>query len=593
MQVSTVETSSSGSGDVAVFPRPRQVDLGGGRGSAVEIVAVRDPRLHGQGYELEITEAGTRVRHADDAGLRYARHTLAQLTVLPDLPTGRIRDWPDFAHRGFMLDISRDRVPTMATLDWLIDTLADLRYNHLELYTEHTFAYADHEIVWRDASPITPDELRHLDVCCRDAGIELSANQNTFGHMNRWLAHPAYRDRAECPDGSEDPVVKARREPWSLEPTPANAAFALSLVREMAGNLVSRRVHINADEPFDLGRGKSRSQVAERGKGQVFLEHLHRLVEPLVGEERDVLFWGDALVRHPELMTRLPEGGTAVVWTYEAPRPDGPSPEEVMGPALVELLGLPDRSNLGFASFVEPYADAGYPFWVAPGTSSWNSLLGRWSNARRNLLDAATVGLDTGATGFLVTDWGDLGHPQPLAVSLPALSYGAGVAWCRATNHDTGVAPVVDRLLDADVGVGTQLAVLGNLYARLGIAAYNGSPLLLGMVKGGSPFPLEGELGATVGNEIDAILGEAIEQFVATPFHGARAKQVAAELTATCRLARYGLHRLRQDRGDGRVDTAALARDFAECVELQREAWLSTSRPGGLEDSLAKLAKPR
>ena len=29
---------------------------------------------------------------------------------------GRIRDWPDLDHRGFMLDISRDRVPDRACL---------------------------------------------------------------------------------------------------------------------------------------------------------------------------------------------------------------------------------------------------------------------------------------------------------------------------------------------------------------------------------------------------------------------------------------------------------------------------------------------
>jgi len=50
--------------------------------------------------------------------------------------------------RGAMLDISRDKVPTMATLYGLVDLLADPTVNHLQLYTEHTFAYARHREVW-------------------------------------------------------------------------------------------------------------------------------------------------------------------------------------------------------------------------------------------------------------------------------------------------------------------------------------------------------------------------------------------------------------------------------------------------------------
>ena len=53
-----------------------------------------------------------------------------------------------------MLDISRNKVPTMGQLKEAVDAFEMLKINHLQLYTEHTFAYAGHEEVWRDASPI-------------------------------------------------------------------------------------------------------------------------------------------------------------------------------------------------------------------------------------------------------------------------------------------------------------------------------------------------------------------------------------------------------------------------------------------------------
>src|SRR5690606_22763173 len=97
-----------------------------------------------------------------------------------------IEDRPSFALRGAMLDVSRDRVPTMATLRELIELFASWKLNQIQLYTEHTFAYAGHEEVWRDASPLRPDEVRELDALCRARDIELVPNQNCFGHMHRW-----------------------------------------------------------------------------------------------------------------------------------------------------------------------------------------------------------------------------------------------------------------------------------------------------------------------------------------------------------------------------------------------------------------------
>ena len=61
-----------------------------------------------------------------------------------------------FEKRGYMLDISRDKVPTMATLRRIVDLLKICNYNQFQLYTEHTFSYSKHETVWREASPITP-----------------------------------------------------------------------------------------------------------------------------------------------------------------------------------------------------------------------------------------------------------------------------------------------------------------------------------------------------------------------------------------------------------------------------------------------------
>ena len=55
------------------------------------------------------------------------------------LPCLIASDYPDFPHRGVMLDISRGRVPNLNTLLELVEQLADFKINELQLYTEHTF----------------------------------------------------------------------------------------------------------------------------------------------------------------------------------------------------------------------------------------------------------------------------------------------------------------------------------------------------------------------------------------------------------------------------------------------------------------------
>src|SRR2546423_4155521 len=191
-----------------LLPVPRKCVLRDGTrcGKRVTSRIARDA-LPAQGYRMSLDRDGVEITAADGAGEFNARQTLAQLRRQfgNDLPQGEIQDWPDFAVRGVMLDISRDKVPTMATLFMLVDLFGELKINQLQLYTEHTFAYRGHEEVWRDASPMTAPEIRELDAYCRARFIELVPNQNSFGHMERWLKHPRYQPLAEKPEGFDFP----------------------------------------------------------------------------------------------------------------------------------------------------------------------------------------------------------------------------------------------------------------------------------------------------------------------------------------------------------------------------------------------------
>jgi hypothetical protein len=73
------------------------------------------------------------------------------------------------------------------------------------------------------------------------------------------------------------------------------------------------------------------------------------------------------------------------------------------------------------------------------------TLLGKHDNALANLRAAANAGKKFGASGYLIADWGDGGHPQPLAVSyLPYLA-GASLSWCLESFDEKKLIPVLSR----------------------------------------------------------------------------------------------------------------------------------------------------
>jgi len=565
----------------SLFPRPRSLaKLGGTTSAAARVRERQASKLGPEAYRLTVRDGTIELEFGAASGQRYAHQTLDQLRgPSGEIPNCRIADSPDLPIRGYMLDVSRDRVPTRDCLERLVSRLGALRYNHLQLYTEHTFAYTGHELVWRAASPLTGDDV---------------ANQNTFGHMERWLRHEPYQQRAECPDGFEQ--GGRQRRPTALAPTPENAEFVLSLLRELLPHFTSRRVNIGCDEVWELGQGASAAEVAARGKPAVFVEHLRRIAEPLLADGYQVQFWADMVQKAPEAAAPLADAGAiAAIWGYEAPaevdlaKVDFDAMPESIREVAREYLTVSAR---GFGPRLESFAAAGFRTWVVPGTSGWNSLVGRHSNARGNLLDAVESGLAHGVEAVLVTEWGDNGHLQPPFATLPALAYGGATAWCRTSNgdiSDAALGDAVSRLVEDDSGhFGRSLIELGGIADTLGVMQPNGAAFFYALVDAGLPM-------APAMPTADAYAAALAKLDAATVALASATPQVedgpllVRECGHAANLTRHGLRTLAMRAGLGGASAEELARERTALLEAQRDCWRARSRPGGLEDSLARL----
>ena len=515
-----------------------------------------------QSYRLEVALEGACAEAQDRAGLFYAAMTFAQLVrgSAGRLPVGLIEDAPDFPVRGAMLDISRDKVPTLATLFGIVDTLASIKINQLQLYTEHTFAYRDHVEVWQNASPMTAEEIRVLNAYCHARCIDLVPNQNSFGHLERWLVRPRYNVLAELPQGGAPlPWGGTHEKPTSLCPTdPRSLAFLSGLYEELLPNFTSRLFNVGCDETFDLrGEGRSAARVRQLGEGRVYLDFLKQIHALVTARGRTMAFWGDIIIRHPELVAELPSDVLALEWGYEADHP--------------------------FDAHGAQFAAAGVPFCVCPGTSSWNSLAGRTSNMRANLLSAAESGLKHGACGYLITDWGDGGHWQPLAVSYAGFIYGAGVSWGLQGNRDMDVGAALDAHLAE--GLGRTLLELGDVYRACGALRGNSTELFQILSKPRTRALLPGVTCAT----LQAVLAQVDGLAARLPLPQS---VIAQETAQVIRLLRAACHRglALLDGGIDRFETRqALASEMDEVIRSHAQVWCLRNREGGLKDSRSRM----
>jgi len=561
--------------ELVLVPRPRAIQSAAGRVKPdVPVTRKVDPGVipQPQGYRLEIRPDGVQITGHDDAGVFYGEQTLKQIqrqcTLARALPALTIDDWPDFLNRGVMLDISRDKVPSMDTLRMLVDLFAELKYNQLQLYMEHTFAYQGHETVWKNASPMTPAEIQQLDGWCRERFIELVPNQNSFGHMERWLSHPEYAHLAERPGSSDLCPVD-----------PASIALLRDLYAQLLPNFSSSQFNVGCDETWSLGQGRSKEACDQLGKGRVYLNFLTQIYTLVQEHQRTMMFWGDIILQHPELIPELPQNIIAMVWGYEADHP--------------------------YTEQCPKFAASGIRFYVCPGTSSWNSLLGRTSNALENMRNAARNGLAHGALGYLVTDWGDNGHWQCIPVSFAPFTYGAALSWCYEKNLDLDLARALDVHVFQDAAgcMGKAVLDLGDAHALTGTSIGNSTvyySLLLNAIEG---TPRKGSLAALTPEKVESALAaidEGLRQVESARMERPDGALIIQEYQADCALARTALllarYRLRHNCGTSALpaaEKAEILRQLDAAITQLRTVWLARNREGGLADSIGKLDRLR
>lgn len=424
------------------FDTQRRRDAGS-RAPGLTLKLVCDPGAGTcpEAHHISILPDRIEVAGVSAAGCFLALQTLRQLLALhPEaLPCAVITDAPAFPLRGLLYDVTRGKVPNVATIKSLVDRLAALKCNQLQQYIEHAFTFAFDPDICDAGHGLTPDEIREVDAYAHERFITLVPAVATMGHMGRILTLPQYRHLAEI-----EPT-----QTWEQMSWPQRArGFTLDVLNPESMRLVERIwgdildafsspvVNICGDEPHDLGRGRNAARLDEAGRASAYVRRIAETCRFVESRGRSAQMWSDVLVQHLETLSQARiEAG------FQDARQVGDLPDrKQLGELLHPLGDLPrDVTVLHWGydqgaryDMTRRFVEAGFPTVVCPGTTGWKRILNAIGLAERNIVSFARAGLEAGATGLLNTDWGDHGHFNAPGCSAHGVALGAACGWSGA-----------------------------------------------------------------------------------------------------------------------------------------------------------------
>jgi hypothetical protein len=356
--------------------------------------------VHGGGeadeaYRLAVD--GTRVRIVASSQ-HAAFDALATLAQLPErdargggwhLACQTIDDAPAMRWRIVSDDVSRGPFPTMAYAKARIRALAALKIDGWSPYMEQVIVDPRYPYVaWPNGW--TPTQLHALAVYAHRFHVALIPEQQTFAHLHESLKWETLAPLAELPHG----YLIAESDPRTYE-------YLAPLLRSViAATVPVPFVHVGADEPIDLGHGRTPRTP------QVFADHVTRVARIVSQVGARPMIWDDAVQQDPTILRLLPRDLVIVSFHYGA--------------------------EPSYRRYLDTIANAGFAQMVAPGAANWNEIYPDLDTARANIGRFVGEAKTTrGMLGMFMTVWHDDGESLYEA-TWPALAYAAASAWQTA-----------------------------------------------------------------------------------------------------------------------------------------------------------------
>jgi hypothetical protein len=247
--------------------------------------------------------------------------------------------------KGFHIDMNVGQFTRPYLEKWLRE-LARLGYDTIIWEVENNIQWETcPECVSPDA--FTKDEFREILQLCRGLGLESIPLLQTIAHCEYVLKHEKYQHLSEekgsisqyCPS---NPDVLPFLHMWLAE------------YLEVFGPV--KHFHIGADESWWLGKcPKCADYVAQRGKSELYINHINAVAEPLLARGITPIIWADMALAHPEALDKLSRKIMLFDWAYWLYR--GCGQVMIWGKGSFTKDRVPPEAMARFRDYLLPYGE--------------------------------------------------------------------------------------------------------------------------------------------------------------------------------------------------------------------------------------------
>jgi hexosaminidase len=298
------------------------------------------------------------------------------------------------------VDMARGPVPKLDTLKRIVRTIAEFKMNQLYMYMEESFRLEGQPLVGLLSDTLSRDDWKELVAYAKPYHVDIIPATEACGHLHKLLRFEQYSSLAERPHGH----VLAPGDPKAF-------AFLDSMYAQMAPVFPTSFYHIGCDETEELGLGRSAEQVSKEGYGQVYVDNVVKVADLVRRYNKQVMFWGDIAVEHPELIPKLPRDLVVASWEYSI--------------------------HPNYDKWLKPFQGTGMKIFVCPWVGNTSLIMPDYEGAARNIQTFLADGKKAGAVGTDVTVWNDDGESL-YGLNWWSILYGAACAW------EAGKTPVDD-----------------------------------------------------------------------------------------------------------------------------------------------------
>lgn len=340
----------------------------------IELPSVHDEFKLNEGYLLSINSKDINISAATEKGAFNGVMTLMQILDHFDsgeIPCLEIVDYPDLEVRGISDDISRGQVSTLENFKRIIDFMAKYKLNTYMPYMEDVLELKSYPEIGKNRGALTRGEIKEILAYAKANFIEVVPIFQTLGHYENILLDEDFLEYAEFPGAASLNVSN-----------PKTYEFLENMLLEVFELFPSGYFHMGADESFDVGLGESKHLVDESSIAMVHADHYQKIYDICKKHGKKVIMYGDIILRHPEILERLPKDIIIVDWHYRA-QYDYPS--------------------------TETFNSYGHKYYVSPSVWNFLTTFPTNVNAMPNMEYIIKDGMKNGTSGMINSNWGDYG----------------------------------------------------------------------------------------------------------------------------------------------------------------------------------------